>query len=84
MTTVTAAEFRKSMAKYLTMAEEDCVEVVVTRPKGKKSVIISWDEYESLKETAYLMSEPANRKHLLSSLAELKAGKGTAVAIDTL
>ncbi|ADZ40848.1 Antitoxin yefM [Yersinia enterocolitica subsp. palearctica 105.5R(r)] len=37
---------------------------------------MSLEEYESLEETAYLLRSPANAKHLMDSIEELRAGKG--------
>ena len=54
----------------------DNEEVVIHR-KGRESVVvISLDDYNSLKETNYLLSSVANKKWLLESLKELRAGKG--------
>ena len=54
----------------------DNEEVVIHR-KGRESVVvISLDDYNSLKETNYLLSSVANKKWLLESLKELQAGKG--------
>jgi antitoxin YefM len=39
-------------------------------------VVISLDDYNALKETNYLLASPANRKQLLESLKELRAGRG--------
>lgn len=38
-------------------------------------MIISLDEYNSLKETVYLMRSPENAKRLLNSMEELEAGR---------
>lgn len=35
------------------------------------------DEYRSLRETAYLMTSPANAVRLRASVAEVEAGKAT-------
>ena len=35
-------------------------------------------EWEAIKETMHLLSSPANAERLLSSIAELDAGKGEA------
>ena len=50
-------------------------EVVIHR-KGKENVVvISFDEYNSMKETDYLLRSPANKKRLLSSLKHAREGK---------
>ncbi len=52
-------------------------EEVIIHRKGRESVVvISLDDYNSLKETNYLLGSVANRKHLLESLKQLRDGKG--------
>jgi antitoxin YefM len=51
-------------------------DVVIKRKNGKDLVLISLDEYNSLKETTYLLTGK-NRDILLDSIKELEEGKGT-------
>jgi antitoxin YefM len=39
-------------------------------------VIVSLDDYESLKETAYLLRSPENVRRLISSIERLESGEG--------
>ena len=39
-------------------------------------VIVSLEDYESLRETAYLMRSPANARRLLDAMERLEAGRG--------
>jgi antitoxin YefM len=41
-------------------------------------VVVSLEDYESLKETAYLMRSPANARRLLDAMERLEAGRGVA------
>jgi len=41
----------------------------------RSMVMISKQEYEGLKETIYLLSNPANAQDLLAAIAEANAGK---------
>lgn len=43
--------------------------------KERPVVTISKQEYEGLKETIYLLSNPANAQELLAGIAEADAGK---------
>lgn len=40
-------------------------------------VIVALDDYESLKETAYLLKSPENARRLLASIDRLEHGRGT-------
>lgn len=50
-------------------------ETVITLDSGKAVVIISLDRWESDQETQYLLSHPANRKHLLESIDQYRTGQ---------
>jgi antitoxin YefM len=76
MRTVTYSEVRQNLAKMLDHVVDDAEEVVVTRSGHEAAVIISLREYESLKETAYLMASPANARRLNEAVEELRNGGG--------
>jgi antitoxin YefM len=76
MRTVTYSEVRQNLAKMLDHVVDDAEEVVVTRSGREAAVIISLREYESLKETAYLMASPANARRLNEAIEELRSGGG--------
>ena len=77
MNIVTFTELRSNLAKIMDAILDQCEPVAIRRPKGEHMVLLSLREYESLKETAYLLGSEANAKHLRKSLASLKAGKTT-------
>jgi antitoxin YefM len=56
---------------------DDREEVVITRAGHEPVVIVSLDDYESLKETAYLLRNPANASRLLRSIERLESGHGS-------
>lgn len=77
MRTMTASESRQRYKETLDRVVDDAEPVLVTRSGGRESVvIISQREYESLKETAYLLSSPASAGRLMQSVTELEAGEG--------
>ncbi len=39
-------------------------------------MIVSLDDYESLRETAYLMRSPRNARRLLDAMERLESGRG--------
>lgn len=75
MTTVTFTDLRAHLAHFLRRAEEDEEEIAVRHGKGRMAVILSLQEFESLQETAYLLSTKKNRQHLEKSLEEVRKGK---------
>lgn len=69
---------RQNLAGTMKHVCEDHDPVIVTRKSSESVVIMSLEDYEALKETAYLLQSPKNVKRLLESIEELEAGKGTA------
>ena len=55
----------------------DCEEVIVTRAGHDPVVIVSLEDYQSLRETAYLMRSPANDRRLFDAMERLESGRGT-------
>ena len=84
MKTISYTESRARYAQVLDSVIDDREEVVVTRAGHEPVVIVSLEEYESLRETAYLMRSPANARRLLDAMERLEAGRGEAhAAIET-
>ena len=78
MRTMTYSESRARYAETLSAVVDDREEVVITRAGHEPVVIVSLDDYESLKETAYLLRNPANARRLLASIERLETGEGSA------
>lgn len=77
MKTLSYTESRRRYAEVLDHVVDDREEVVITRAGHEPVVIVSLEEYESLRETAYLMRSPANARRLLDAMDRLEAGGGT-------
>ncbi|HEY5393451.1 MAG TPA: type II toxin-antitoxin system prevent-host-death family antitoxin [Hanamia sp.] len=68
-------QFRNDLKSSLDKVSDDEEVIIVSRSKGKNVVVISLNEYNSLKETMYLLSAEKNRKRLQESITEMKKGK---------
>jgi antitoxin YefM len=77
MRVVNYTEFRNTLAESLNAVNDDGDIVVVSRSKGKNVVVMSLDEYNSMKETLYLTSTKANRQNLDAAIDEMNKGKFT-------
>ncbi len=75
METVNYTEFRANLKRWFDKVVSDANNIIIKRKSGKDLVLISLDEYNSLKETTYLLTGK-NRDILLNSIKELEAGKG--------
>lgn len=76
MRTMTYSESRANYAETLNAVVDDREEVVITRAGHDPVVIVSLQDYEALKEAAYLLRSPANARRLLDSIDRLEAGDG--------
>ena len=79
MSSITIEKFKKDFNKQIDNVFATGEELVISN-KRKKVVMMSLKEFNSLKETAYLLSTENNRKHLSKSIAQSK--KSQIVTID--
>lgn len=75
MQAVSFSELRKDMKHIMDMTKDRHEPTIITRKQGNM-VIMSLEDYNSLEETAYILSNPKNAQRVLASLAELREGKG--------
>lgn len=78
MKTMSYTESRARYAEVLDLVVDDREEVVITRAGHEPVVIVSLADFESLRETAYLMRSPANARRLLDAMERLESGDGEA------
>jgi antitoxin YefM len=76
MRTVNFTQLRQNLAAELDSVTDDAEELVVTRSGHEPVVIVPLAEYESMKETEYLLRSPGNAEALRRSIAELDRGEG--------
>jgi antitoxin YefM len=77
MRTMSYSESRAKYAETLDSVVNDREEVIITRAGHEPVVIVSLEDYQSLKETAYLLRSPENARRLLASIDRLENGGGT-------
>ncbi len=75
MRVTSISKFRKDAKDYFDQVIEDQDILLITRNDGQTIVVMALDQYNAQAETDYLNSSPANRRHLESSMASLRAGK---------
>jgi len=74
--TLSYTESRARYAEVLDSVVNDREEVVITRAGHEPVVIVSLEDFESLREAAYLMRSPVNARRLLDAMERLEAGEG--------
>jgi antitoxin YefM len=76
MRTMSYSETRAHFADVLNRVADDREEVIVTRSGREDVVIVSRADWESLRETAYLLRNPANARRLFEAVGRLESGGG--------
>ncbi len=84
MEAINITELRKNMKATLDSVVDDCKEIIIHRPNREDVVLVSLNEYNSLKETLYLLSSETNRKRLFKGIEQVNKGRTTKIDIDAL
>lgn len=84
METTNATELRKNLKVKLDAVSEDRQTLIIHRSAQEDVVMLPISEYNSWKETLYLLSTKANREHLEASITEAEAGEVTAIKTSDL
>lgn len=74
MRVVNYTDLRLNLKKWMDLVINDVEELIIKRKDNKDLVLIPLDEYNSLKETSYLLSGK-NRDVLIQSKKEAESGK---------
>ena len=72
---------RNTLAKTMEKVCSDHEPIIITRKSEGAVVMLSLEDYESLKETTYLLRSPKNLKRLVESIAQLEQGDGQEKAL---
>ena len=75
MDAVTVNHAAKSLEQLISQVISNVEPTIICNDKGEKALLMSMDEFNSWQETLYLLSNPANAKHLQESITQAKAGK---------
>ena len=75
MQVVSMTEARNNFKAIFDSVYLDNDEVIIHRKGRENVVVIPFSEYNAMKETNYLLSNPNNAKHLFESIKELREGK---------
>lgn len=72
MLSITVSNFRCRLKYYLDLVVNSSDVLIVPRSNEDDAIVVlSLKEYNSLTETAYLLSTESNRKELLESIAQV-------------
>ncbi len=75
MNAVTLKDAKLNLEQLVEQVIADADATIVVTESGNQVVFLPLDEYNSWKETLYLLSNPANADHLRRSIAEVQTGE---------
>jgi antitoxin YefM len=84
METTNATELRKNLKRKLDAVSKDRETIIIHRSGEEDIIMLPISEYNSWKETMYLVSTRANRKNLEKSIEQAGNGDTERIEIDEL
>lgn len=75
MQAVTLKDAKRNLLRLVEQVLADAEPRIVVTDKGQQVVVMPLDEFNSWKETLYLLASPANAAHLRRSIAEAESGR---------
>jgi antitoxin YefM len=83
MQAVTLKDAERNLPRLVEQVLADAEPWIVVNDKGEQVVVMPLDEFNSWKETPYLLSSPANAAHLRRSIAEAESGRAQKQELTT-
>ncbi|MEA3362805.1 MAG: type II toxin-antitoxin system prevent-host-death family antitoxin [Thermodesulfobacteriota bacterium] len=77
MEAISYTNARSNLAKTMEKVCDDHDPVIITRRNESSVVMMSFEDFQALEETAYLLRSPKNARRLLESIAQLESNGGT-------
>lgn len=82
MTVIQYSNARKNFRSLIDKVNDDSDVIIITTKENKNAVLLAEDDYNSMVESLYLISQPANARHLEESIQQLNAGENRKVTFD--
>ncbi len=76
MEAVNYSELRKNLKSVLDGVCENHEPIIVTRKNSDNVVLLSYEDYSAIEETAYLLRSPKNAQRLRESIESFHKNKG--------
>ena len=76
MNAINYSDLRKNLKSTMDKIISDHEPVIITRRNGDNVVMVSYEDYTAIEETAYLLKSPKHAKRLRESIKSFEEGKG--------
>ena len=84
MAETTLSELRRNLKSFCDRAVADCEPIRVRRRNGRDVVLLPAEEFDSIFETAHLLSSPKNARRLLAALSRARRGTTRPMTVEKL
>ena len=75
MQAITLKDAKRNLSRLIEQVLADAEPRIVVTDEGGQVVVMPLDEFNSWRETQYLLANPANAAHLRRSIAEADSGQ---------
>ncbi len=75
MKTATVSDFRANLKEHLESIKNDQDILIISGSKKSDFVVLTLEQFESMEETAHLLSSPANAARLAKGVKQARLGK---------
>ena len=76
MNAINYSDLRQNLKSVMDNVISSHEPVIVTRRNSDNVVLMSYEDFASIEETAYLLKSPKNTERLRESIKSFKAGRG--------
>ncbi len=76
MDSINYSELRANLKTTMDRVSENHEPVIITRKNRSNLVLLSYEDYSAIEETAYLLRSPKNAKRLRQGITSFNEGKG--------
>ena len=76
MNAINYSDLRKNLKSTMDEVVSSHEPIIITRQKGEKVIMMSYEDYSAIEETAYLIRSPKNAKRLRESIESYEKGNG--------
>jgi antitoxin YefM len=76
MNSINYSELRAKLKTTMDRVCENHEPVIITRKNRSNLVLLSYEDYSAIEETAYLLRSPKNAQRLRESIKSFNEGKG--------
>jgi len=84
MNTMSYSSARAHLSSTMDRVVNDHEAVIITRGRRPPVVMLSLADYQAMEETAYLLRNPHNTRHLLQSIDQIRSGQVITKTMDEL